>query len=168
MQRRLLACLAGALAILPVTAGAQPAAPNKLVGTWRMVSAQIDPEGANTPAYGPDPHGWLVFTPELTFVEVLTDPRVPRFASDVRGQGTAEENRAAMAGSIGFFGRYTVDGNGDFSGNRVEGSTFPNWVGGVRTREQLRFDVAGDRMTEVFRRPEGTMIRILWERVRRE
>lgn len=139
---------------------------NTLVGTWRMVSAQLDPDGSATPAYGPNPHGWLVFTRELTFVEVLTDPRVPRFASGVRGEGTDAENRAAMAGSIGFFGRYSVDENGEFSGNRVEGSTFPNWVGSVRTRDDLQLVVEGDRMTENFTRPDGTRIRIVFERVR--
>lgn len=162
-----MAGLAAGLALAPGLAAAQEA-PNRLVGTWRMLSAQIDPDGANRPAYGPEPHGWLVFTPELTFVEVLTDPRVPRFASEVRGEGTDAENRAAMAGSIGFFGRYSVDAQGEFTGNRVEGATFPNWVGGVRTREQLRFVVQGDRMVEDFQRPDGTRIRIHWERVRRE
>jgi hypothetical protein len=162
-----MACLIGTLvATLPHAARAESASRNNLIGTWRMASAQIDPSGANVPAYGPNPHGWLVFTPELTFIEVLTDPRVPRFSSDARGQGTDEENRAAMAGGIGFFGHYTVDGNGDFSGNRVEGLTFPNWVGSVRTRQELRLTVAGDQMVEDFRRPEGTPIRIIWLRVR--
>ncbi|WP_338661285.1 lipocalin-like domain-containing protein [Pararoseomonas sp. SCSIO 73927] len=165
MRRLLPACLIGAMAVLVPAASAQPTPSNQLVGTWRMVSAQIDPSGANTPAYGPEPHGWLVFTPELTFVEVLTDPRVPRFSSDTRGHGTDQENRAAMAGSIGCFGRYTVDENGAFTGNRVEGATFPNWVGSVRTRDDLRLTVEGDRMVEDFRRPEGTVIRIIWERV---
>lgn len=154
--------LAGLLISQPVRA----ADLNKMAGTWRMVSAYLDPDGARTPAYGPRPHGWLVFTEELTFVEVLTDPRVPRFASDVRGEGTDAENRAAMAGGIGFFGRYTVDEKGEFSGNRVEGSTFPNWVGSVRTRDDLTLVVEGDRMTENFRRPDGTQIRIEFERVR--
>jgi hypothetical protein len=140
--------------------------PNRMVGTWRMVSAYLDPDGARTPAYGPEPHGWLVFTEELTFVEVLTDPRVPKFVSSVRGEGTDAENRAAMAGGIGFFGRYTVDEDGNFSGNRVEGSTFPNWVGSVRTRDDLQMVVDGDRMTENFRRPEGTEVEIIFERVR--
>lgn len=71
-----------------------------------------------------------------------------------------------MARSIGFFGTYTVDANGQFSGNRVEGATFPNWVGGTRTREELTLPVIGDRVTEHFRRPERTKIVIEWERVR--
>ena len=36
--------------------------PNKIVGRWRMVSAQIDPDGRNLPAYGPAPNTLLVFT----------------------------------------------------------------------------------------------------------
>ncbi|SFB42828.1 Lipocalin-like domain-containing protein [Rhizobium sp. NFR07] len=156
--------LAVALSIAGAPAWAD--SPNRMVGTWRMVSAYLDPDGVRRPAYGPSPHGWLVFTEELTFVEVLTDPRVPRFVSGVRGEGTDAENRAAMAGGIGFFGRYSVDEDGNFSGNRVEGSTFPNWVGSVRTRDDLQIVVSGDRMTENFRRPEGTEVEIIFERVR--
>ncbi|WP_442504149.1 lipocalin-like domain-containing protein [Marinivivus vitaminiproducens] len=157
--------LASGMAAVTIADAALADGANQVVGTWRMVTAQIDPEGANRPAYGPEPHGWLVFTEELTFVEVMTDPRVPRFASDARGGGTDAEHRAAMAGSIGLFGRYTVDENGEFSGNRVEGSTFPNWVGAVRTRDDIQFTVDGDRMTETFTRPEGVDVRIVWERV---
>jgi hypothetical protein len=145
---------------------AQTAAQNQVVGTWRMVSATIDPSGRNIPAYGEKPTGLLVFTPDMHFVEVLTDADVPRFASNARGEGTDEENRMAMSRSIGFFGTYTVDGNGEFSGNRVEGATFPNWVGSVRTRADLTLVVTGDRMTERFRRPEGTEIKIEWQRVK--
>lgn len=145
---------------------AQTAAQNQVIGTWRMVSATVDPGGRNIAAYGERPNGLLVFTPDMHFVEVLTDPDIPRFASNARGGGTDDENRSAMSRSIGFFGTYTVDKNGEFSGNRVEGATFPNWVGSVRTRADLTLVVAGDRMTERFRRPEGTEIRIEWQRVK--
>ncbi|CAA9414685.1 hypothetical protein AVDCRST_MAG94-6627 [uncultured Leptolyngbya sp.] len=138
---------------------------NKVLGTWRMVSAQTDPKGKNLPAYGSAPNSLLVFTADMHFVEVLTDSTIPKFASNERGKGTAEENRAAMAGSLGLFGTYTVDETGEFSGNRVTGSTFPNWIGDVRTRKQLRFVVNGDRMLETFTRPEGTKIVIVWQRV---
>ncbi|GAB6841069.1 hypothetical protein JCM2811A_00700 [Methylorubrum rhodinum] len=154
---------AGALALMSA-ARAEPT--NQVVGTWRMVSAQLDPDGRNLSAYGARPNGLLVFTADLRFIEVLTDGDVPRFASNVRGQGTAEENRAAMAGGIGFFGTYTVDATAAFSGNRVESSTFPNWVGAVRTTRELTLVVDGDQMRESFRRPDGTQIAILWERVR--
>lgn len=145
---------------------AEPAPRNQVLGTWRMVSAQIDPEGKNQPAYGKRPNGLLSFTPDMRYVEVLTDADVPRFASNERGQGTDAENRVAMAKNIGFFGTYTVDANGEFTGNNVEGCTFPNWIGGVRTRKELRLVVDGDRMTENFERPGGTKIVIHWQRVR--
>jgi hypothetical protein len=148
------------------SAFAQSAAQNQVVGTWRMISATIDPGGKNIPAYGENPDGLLVFTPDMHFVEVLTDADIPRFASNARGEGTDDENRMAMSRSIGFFGTYTVDEKGEFSGNRVEGATFPNWVGSVRTRDDLRLVVDGDRMTEQFRRPEGTEIRIEFRRVK--
>ena len=142
------------------------AAENQVAGTWRMVSATIDPGGINIAAYGEKPNGLLVFTPDMHFIEVLTDADVPRFASSARGEGTDDENRTAMSRSIGFFGTYTVDEKGEFSGNRVEGATFPNWVGSVRTRNDLTLVVTGDRMTEKFRRPEGTEIWIEWQRVK--
>jgi hypothetical protein len=148
------------------SAFAQTAAENQVVGTWRMMSATIDPGGKNISAYGEKPNGLLVFTPDMHFVEVLTDADIPRFASNARGEGTDDENRMAMSRSIGFFGTYTVDEKGEFSGNRVEGATFPNWIGSVRTRDDLTLVVDGDRMTENFRRPDGTRIRIEFRRVK--
>jgi hypothetical protein len=152
---------------LPIMAGSPAKADplNKVLGTWRMLSAQLDPDGKNVPAYGPAPRSLLVFTADMHVIEVLTDSTIPKLASKARGHGTAEENQAAMAGSIGWFGTYTVDENGQLSGDRVEGSTFPNWVGDVRTRKELHIIVDGDRMVENFQRPEGTKIAITWRRV---
>jgi hypothetical protein len=153
----------GTCLIIGVPAEAEPL--NKVLGTWRMVSAQLDPDGKNLPAYGPAPSSLLVFTADMHVIEVMTDSTIPKFASNARGHGTAEENQAAMAGSIGWFGTYTVDENGDLSGDRVEGSTFPNWVGDVRLRQRLHIVVDGDRILESFQRPEGTKIVITWQRV---
>jgi len=161
-----LACIVLFTALINITACAEAGSPNQVLGTWRIVTAQIDPDGKNLPAYGDKPNGMLVFTEDMHFIEVLTDATIPRFASDVRGQGTATENREAMAGSIGFFGTYTVDKEGAFSGNHVEASTFPNWIGQVRTRKELRLVVEDNRMTENFQRPDGTRIRINRQRVK--
>lgn len=163
--RVLIAVLMVVLAAVSFSAEAA-AAPNQVLGTWRMVSAETERDGVTAPAYGERPNGMLTFTEDMRFVEVLTDSTVPRFASNARGEGTDAENRAAMAGSIGLFGTYTVDAAGQFSGNRVEGATFPNWVGAVRTTDDLRLVVDGDRMTEYFTRPDGTRITIVFERVR--
>jgi hypothetical protein len=134
--------------------------PNQVVGTWTMVSASVEEVGRVTRPYGRRPAGMLVFTPDMHFVEVLTDGEAPRFASGARGGGTDAENRRAMASNIGFFGTYSVDAEGRFAGNRVDGSTFPNWVGGVRTTRELRLTVTGNRMSEVFTRPDGGLVRM--------
>lgn len=164
MLRATLLSLLFAFPAMTVLAQTGPA--NQVVGTWRMVAARIDPDGKNLAAYGEKPNGLLVFTPDMHYVEVLTDADTLRFASNVRGEGTDSENREAMGRSIGHFGTYTVDQNGAFSGNRVEGSTFPNWVGNTRTTKELRLTVVADRMYEEFVRPEGTKIVIEFERVK--
>lgn len=99
MPRRNLVLIALGACLMSAPVHAAP--PNKVLGTWRMVSAQIDPEGKNLPAYGVRPTGLLTFTPDMHFIEVLTDADVPRFASNVRGEGTDAENRAAMAAAAG-------------------------------------------------------------------
>ena len=157
--------LAVACASILSSCSAASTPPNEVVGTWQMISATIERDGTSEPAYGERPSGLLTFTPEMRYVEVLTDSTLPAFASDARGEGTDAENRAAMAGTIGMFGTYTVDENGVFSGNQVEGATFPNWIGDVRTTDDLRITVDGDRMTENFTRPDGTAIQIIFERV---
>ncbi|CAA9309016.1 MAG: hypothetical protein AVDCRST_MAG56-6068 [uncultured Cytophagales bacterium] len=177
MRKRRIGFLSAALflgaALFPACQSKKPGqetapagAKNQVLGIWKPLSAQIDPEGRNVPAYGPNPAGRLVFTENMQYLEVLHDPGIPAFKSDVRGQGTPEENQAAMAGSIAFYGQYTVDERGEFNGNRVDGSTFPNWIGSVRTRADLKLVVTGDTMTENFQRPDGTEIRIVWARVR--
>ncbi|MGF7149205.1 hypothetical protein FHS96_002847 [Sphingomonas zeicaulis] len=132
---------------------------NEVAGTWRMISATVEDKGVVSRPYGPHPAGMLVFTPDMHFIEVLTDGDAPRFASDARGGGSDAENRRAMASSIGFFGTYSVDAAGRFAGNRVEGATFPNWIGSVRTTRELKMTVRGDRMLEVFTRPDGGIVR---------
>ncbi|MGP0171691.1 lipocalin-like domain-containing protein [Pseudomonas sp. NCHU5208] len=139
---------------------------NQVLGTWRMVSATLTENGRVERPYGENPQGMLVFTPDMHFVEVLTDGDTPRFASEARGGGSDEENRRAMASSIGFFGTYSVDEQGRFAGNRVEGATFPNWIGGIRTTKELQLRVEGERMYETFTRPDGGRFSAEFVRVR--
>jgi len=163
MRRLALGALVSALL---TTSPAFAAGPNKLVGTWKPVSATIDSQGTSTDIYGPQPGGQLIFTADLQYSVVLHDRRIPKFVSNARGQGTDAENRAAFNGSMALYGSYTVDAKGEFTGNTVEGSTFPNWIGDKRTRRELSMTVEGNRMTESFQRPSGPRIKIVWERVR--
>lgn len=159
--------LAAAAALLLAAMGshAEPK-PNQVAGTWNLIAATVESDGVISHPYGPEPRGRLVFTPDLHFVEFLHDPRIPRFQSNQRGGGTDAENRAVMAGSLALYGRYTVDEQGNFSGNTVEGSSFPNWTGDVRTTRELRMEVEGERMIESFQRPGGAKVSLVFERAR--
>ncbi|CDG51187.1 MULTISPECIES: lipocalin-like domain-containing protein [Halomonadaceae] len=143
-----------------------PSEPNQVAGTWRMVSATLENDGTTEHPYGENPQGMLVFTADMHFVEVLTNGDTERFESNTRGGGTDEENSRAMASSIGFFGSYTIDEQGRFTGNYVEGSTFPNWVGSERSSRELQLRVEGDRMYETFTRPDGGRVSAEFVRVR--
>lgn len=159
------AALAAAVAAFGIASPVTAQTPNNVVGTWRPISATLEVDGVKSQPYGPKPHGMLIFTSDMHFMMMLRDPRLPRFASNERGKGTDEENRAAMARTIAIYGNYTVDAAGNFSGNTVQGSTFPNWIGDVRTTKELSMVVEGNRMTENFQRPGGAKVVIVWERV---
>jgi hypothetical protein len=148
------------LAIAACAANAE--GPNKVVGTWLLISSTISPKGIDV--YGPEPKGQLIFTEQMRYSAILFDPRVPRFASGMRDKGSAEENQLAMAGGFATYGEYSVDGNGDFSGISVEGSTFPNSVGLKRSRDQMSMAPVGDRMTETTQLPGGSKLINVWER----
>ena len=107
---------------------------NPFIGTWRIVSAELDRDGERVQPFGQRPAGLLTFTPDMHFVEVLMDGDLPPFAESDIGQGTDEENRAVAARTIGIAGSYEVSPAGEFLGDKVEVCTFPNWVGDVRTQ----------------------------------
>lgn len=65
--------------------------PHNVIGTWRPVAATLEVNGKKSLPYGPGPQGKLTFTSDLHFVEFLHDPRIPRFKSDTRGEGTNKE-----------------------------------------------------------------------------
>ena len=80
-----------------------------LVGTWKSVSTIVTgPDGRKSEPFGPNPNSVLVFDANGRFVLVNTRPDLPKFASNNRMQGTAEENKAIVQGSIAYFGTYSA------------------------------------------------------------
>ena len=137
---------------------------NKVAGMWRLRFAQATVGGQISEPFGPHPNGILVFAENLRFVEVLTNPGNPPFASPNRQDATADEARAAIKGSLGLYGTYTLDSEGNFSGNHVEGSTFPNWKGNQRNAQQLQEVVEGNVMRETFHDGD-VLVSIIWDRI---
>lgn len=149
-----------------MTTQSDAATKNPFVGTWRIVSADLERDGESQPAFGARPIGLLTFTPDMHFVEVLMDADTPRFANEDIGQGTDEENRAVAARTIGISGSYEVSKTGEFLGDTVEACTFPIWIGGVRTQKEITAKVDRERLSEIFHQPAGAVIRLIWQRVR--
>jgi hypothetical protein len=114
----------------------------QLVGTWTFVSSTTKlPDGS--PAWGTNPKGLLIFTANGYFSSQIVRSDLPKFASKNRAQGTPEENKAVVQGTIGTFGTYTVDEAKKTYTLKFEGSSFPNRVGTEQTRP---FTITGDEL----------------------
>jgi Lipocalin-like domain len=115
-----------------------------IVGTWKTVTnISIAPDGRRTDLFGSNPSAVLVFDASGRFVTVSTRPDLPKFASNNRTQGTAEENKAIVQGSIAYFGTYSVVDKVIIE--KVEGSTWPSWIGTDQKRMITSF--TGDDLT---------------------
>jgi hypothetical protein len=118
------------------TAFAQTA--KDLVGTWTAVSnVNIGQDGSRVAVFGPHGKGIAIFESNGHFAIINIDPDTPKFESNRRSHGTAEENKAAVLGGIALFGTYWVSNKTIFF--TVEGSTYPNWTGTEQVRTVISF-----------------------------
>jgi len=122
-----------------------------LVGTWTIVSAE---------AFGPNPKGILTFDANGH----LMRSDLPKYASNNRAQGTSEEYKAIGAGSISYFGTYSVSGSDLIL--RVEHSSFPNWTGTEQKRTNLT--LTGDELKYTNTAPSvgGPVAVLVWKRAK--
>ncbi len=107
----------------------------QLVGTWTYVSVDtVRPDGSRVQIFGPNPQGVASFDGNGRYVLLTSRSGQPKFASDNRMEGTPEENKAVVQGSIAHFGRYTVNEADKTITFHIETSTFPNWNGAEQKR----------------------------------
>ncbi len=169
MYRRdvLVIAFAAGISILPgVTLAQQPTqqqrqqpaaqpAPQKpmkelVLGAWTLLLADgKKADNTETPLFGPNPVGSLIFTDTGRFSsQLMRTINRPPFKSNNRDTGTAEENKDAAQGTLSFFGSYTVDEAGKAINVHIEGSTFPNqegtrakWQVTAITDDVLQFEI---------------------------
>ncbi|RZI40008.1 hypothetical protein EGT07_26065 [Herbaspirillum sp. HC18] len=116
----------------------------QLIGTWNYVSVDIvRPDGSRTPLFGPSPQGRVVFDSNGNYILTTSRAGLPKFASGDRNQGTNEEYRAIVQGSIAHFGKYEVNETDKTITFHIESSTFPNWSG---TSQKRPFSITGDEL----------------------
>ncbi len=138
----------------------------QFVGTWRLVSLEGHyGDGTVAHPFGPDAAGIIVYDAQGHMAAQIMRRDRPRFAAGDQQRGTPEENRAAVTGYVAYWGSYELFEDGTIV-HHVQGSLFPNWVGG----EQRRFwEFVGSRL--VLRTPPtamgGRMVSsvLVWERV---
>ena len=115
---------------------------DQLVGTWEFVGS-TGKNSDGSPIWGTNPKGLLIFTDNGRYSSQIVRSDVPKFAAKNRLQGTPDENKAAVHGSIATFGTYTVDDARKSFTVRFEASTYPNNTGTEQTRP---FTITGDEL----------------------
>src|SRR5262249_11246314 len=142
-------------------AGAQTA--KDMVGTWALQSdLSTTTDGRTILPFGPQPSGIAIFDSTGHFAIINARPDLPRFASNDRMRGTAEENEAIVHGSFAFFGTYTVT-NGVIV-QHIEGGTWPALNGTDQKRTVSAF--TGDEQTWTTVPSFGGRSELRWKRVK--
>ena len=119
------------LALLPGSALAQQKSlKEQLTGSWTSVSADnVAPDGTKRQLMGVNPKGLMILDASGRFALVQVDPARPKFASNNRLQGTAEENKAVVQGTVAQFGTWSVNEADKTVVLHIEGGMYPNQAG---------------------------------------
>lgn len=139
-------------------------ATSDLVGSWSLVSLTVTKSGNEVEALGPHPHGQLIFGSDGRYVLVGLRADLPKFVSENRLTGTAEENQRIVQGHVAHFGTYSVDPAEQVIVFHIQNSTFPNWNGDVQRRP---FTLEGDRLTYITPGSFGYgASKVVWQRMK--
>ena len=170
-MNRLSAFMVPATALLGVTLLAgqafaqQKTLKEQIVGTWLAVSnVAMRPDGVKTESFGPNPKGTFMFESNGRVALLMMRPDLPKFASNNRATGTAEENKAVVQGSNAYFGAYSVNEAEKSITIQIEAATFPNWAG---TTEKRLVAISGDELTVTGGvGSAGTTLEAKWKRAK--
>ena len=125
-----------------VATAPRPPAPRTLAGTWQLIAANDrHADGTETAAYGDHPRGLLIVDPDGRYSLQIYRADRPRFGSNVKSAGTADEYRAASLGSSAHYGTCSIDEAAHMLEFRIAAASYPNWDGTVQRR---RFTLDGD------------------------
>lgn len=115
-----------------------------MVGTWRLVSSEFrTSSGAVLYPLGEDAQGVVIFTDQGYMSAQLMRRDRPLFAAGDQASGTPEEIQAALLGYVAYCGHCEIDVAQQKLTTHVEGSLFPNWVGGTQERY---YELHGDEL----------------------
>ena len=134
----------------------------QLVGTWIYVSStSTRADGSKTDR--PNLKGIVIYTSDGHFAFVSVRADLPKLANPDRARATAEEAQAVVAGSLAYYGTYSINEVDKVITPKVEGSTFANMIGTDQKRiitsltaDELKYSnpvsLTGGEIQYVFRR----------------
>ncbi|SRR4051812_5233036 len=158
------AAFATLLALGSLAAQAQYGSPVNVVGSWELVvNEQTTADGRKLHSFGNPPAGMLIFGTDGRFSIINARPGLPKFASNSRLDGTPEENKAIVSGTIALYGTYTHDEANKVVTLKVANSTWPGWIG---TEQRRPYVVEGDTMTwTVGAASGGGTAKVSWKKL---
>jgi Lipocalin-like domain len=119
-------------------------AKDQLVGTWMLASIYVEgPDGSRLEPFGRKPTGILIMDGNGHISVEFIDSGLPKFASNDRLEGTPEENKAVVQGTLCYFGTYSVIDADRTLNIHIESSSYPNWSG---TNQNRFLALTGDEM----------------------
>ena len=121
---------------------AQAQTAKDLVGAWMLVSnTSVMADG--TKNLNPTLKGMAMFDANGNFILLNARSDLPKFQSNSRLTGTAEENKAVVGGSLSYWGTFTVE-NHDIN-FKIEGGSWAAWNGTVQKR--IILSLTADELT---------------------
>jgi hypothetical protein len=136
----------------------------QLVGTWIYVSrTETRADGSKT--YVPNLKGIVIYTSDGHFVFVNVRDDLPKLANSDRARATAEEAQAVVAGSLAYYGTYSINEVDKVITPKVEGSTFANMIG--TDQKRIITSLTADELK--FTNPRtaaGETLEIVWKRAK--
>jgi len=149
-------------------AHAEPGARERLIGTWKVVSAgTIRPDGKFEPfpEYGPNPIGYLMYDTTGHMCVSLANPNDPHWANPEKP--TDAERLRSYDAFFAYCGTYEVREKESRVIHRPEMGSWPHYIG---TDQSRNFRLEGDRLilSEEETPPGGERSRyqVTWERVK--
>jgi lipocalin-like protein len=136
----------------------------QLVGTWIYVSStSTRADGSKTET--PNLKGILIYTGDGHFALVSVRTDLPKFANPDRARATAEEAQAVVAGSIAYYGTYSINEVDKVLTPKVEGSTYANLIGTDQKRIITSLTADELKFTNP-RTPAGVTLEFVWKRAK--
>lgn len=145
----------------------RPSLASQLVGVWTLAGYTDEQPGEEyTHPFGPQPQGFLIYTPDGFVSAQLMKPGRSAFQSGDWHQGTPEEYQESASGYIAYCGSYEVDEEKATVTHIPSVSLLPNLIHG---RQSRLIDLHGGRLTLTARAPvsNGRYVtsRLSWKRI---